>query len=287
MNKKMNGSFKLIVLVAIILISERCLPEETKYFHSKANGYSFAIPRGWIQVPDDVLYQSLHVLLSGQMKQSMLKQYEVAFQLNADRWLKYPYVFIQAIKYSEEGLRNQPDEDDFEYLAETITGFDFTSFDTDKHLSKNISGQVTGPTYVRASIDKHNHSYVLEAEMGVSNLGDVKAQTIGYFGKYALVQLIFYDLRSDWDQSKDYRELLFKSFQFDPDKAYGIADAGPGFWEKRAMEALPVIVLMFIIISISAVSGYISGIIKRYKDKKVTEQPKLQKEMQLSERSER
>ena len=220
-------------------------------FHSEMNGYSFTIPDGWTQVPDDILRQTLDKSPSGDVKQRLLSQYEVAFQLEAaGRRLQCPYVLVEAIKYSEDGFLNgQPNEDDFD------------------HIAKDVANKLSG------AFDKKKRLYEFKSEMQVANVGKVKIQTVGHFGRYATVQLMFYDSESNWSQSKAARDLIVGSFQFDPAMAYdeaSVRPSGPGFWERRAMEALPVIVLVLIVGSIGAIWGLGQSILKRRRQGKDT-----------------
>lgn len=47
-----------------------------------------------------------------------------------------------------------------------------------------------------------------------------------------------------------------------------------GFWERRAMEALPITVLMLIVVGIAAACGYIGGKIRQRKGKKPKDEQK-------------
>ena len=111
----------VVLLAGFNLYLDRCTATEAKCFYSEGNGYSMAIPDGWTQVPDDILRQALNNSPSGEAKQRLLSQYEVAFQHEAaGRRLQYPYVLVEVINYSEDGLNVQPNEDDFEYLAKDV-----------------------------------------------------------------------------------------------------------------------------------------------------------------------
>jgi len=228
-------------ITAVVLLLEfypcldRCMGTEANRFSSEINGYSFTIPHGWSQVPDDILREALDKSPSGEAKQRLLSQYEVAFQLEgAVQRLQYPYVVVEVINYSRDGLNAQPNEDDFDYLA--------------KDMARKHSGVV----------DKKKRLYKFDLEMEVANVGRVKTQMVGHFGWYATVQLMFSDLKSHWSQSKADRDLIFESFQFIPEMAYNEAatrPARPGFLERRAMEALPVTVLVLILGGIGTICG--------------------------------
>jgi len=47
-----------------------------------------------------------------------------------------------------------------------------------------------------------------------------------------------------------------------------------GFWERRAMELLPITVLVFIVAGIALACGYIVGKVRQYKAKKPTDDQK-------------
>jgi hypothetical protein len=84
-------------------------------------------------------------------------------------------------------------------------------------------------------------------EAAVAPVGMVKAKCVGNFGKYAVVQVMFYDIASNWDRSKPDRDLVFGSFRFDPAFEYDETAANSaGFFER---------------IGIRAVGGMLSGLI--------------------------
>jgi len=244
MKAKVYWIMAVVLLAVFHLCLDRCMGTVLNRFHSEINGYSFTIPDGWTQVPDDILRQTLGKLPSGDAKQRLLSQYEVAFQLEAaGRWLQYPYVLVEAIRYSEDGFLNgQPNEDDFDYLA--------------KDLASKPSG----------ALDKKKRLYKFESEMEIANVGKGKIQNVGYFGRYSTVHMMFCDLESNWSQSKAARDLIVGSFQFDPAMAYdeaAVRPSRPGFLERSAMEALPVIALVLIVGGIAAICGLGQSILNR------------------------
>lgn len=247
--KRINHPCKLIILISIFLALGNCLSAGQKQFHSKEHGYSLTIPSGWVKVPDEELHQAINELVSGGVKQRMLKNWETAFQLRSSYWLDFPYLVIEVVEYSEEGFIDKPDESDFEYLAEQIAGFDFEDFDIEEHSSKDVKGKFIGSKYVKAFIDKSNHSYMFEIENTKSNTNNTKIKIMGFFGKNALVQLTFCDWERGWDLTKRDRELLFESFKFDSAMKYDIT----GFREGKVTEIFPMTALTLLIAFVSIV----------------------------------
>ena len=57
-------------------------------------------------------------------------------------------------------------------------------------------------------LDQENKIFIAGMEMDVDNVGGVSGQTVGHFGRYSIVQVMFYDLKSNWSQSTADRELI-------------------------------------------------------------------------------
>ena len=68
----------------------------------------------------------------------------------------------------------------------------------------------------------------------VRDVGEVVGQVFGHFGKHAIIQIAFYDVKTNWNQSANDRALIQGSFQFDLEAAYnavggrskGVTDSG-------------------------------------------------------------
>lgn len=247
----------VVLLAGLHLCLDRCMGTEPNRFQSEINGYSFTIPEGWIQMSDDSLRQALDKLPSGEAKQRLLSQYEAGFQLEtADQRLQYPFLVVEVIDYSEDGLNGQPDEDGFDNLA--------------RHIARMPSGVVVGKMnqpLTGVVVDKTKPLLKFELEMEVAGVGRVKTQAVGYFGRYAMVQLMFCDLESNWTHSYIDRDLIFRSFQFIPAMAYK-EDAVIRFLDRWAMEVLLTISLVLIVVSVAAVYAYIVGKTRQHKAKK-------------------
>lgn len=268
MKRKKYWLLILVVLFAIALSSDRCLARGQGRFHSEANGYSIAVPTDWIQIPQHIILENFNQLLSPESNSKIC--YETAFQCDAaETWFQYPYVIIQVMTYSNWGLNRQIYASEFKGFVKRLSGLDtidvIESFSTE--AQKTISDIAIGKAY----LDSKNRLYLIGLEADVANTGKVKGIMVGHFGRRAIIQAMFYDLKPNWSQSKRERDLILGSFQFDPVSAYSeAAESRVGFFERRAMEALPIMVLVLIVAGIAAAWGYVSSKIKQYRDKKTT-----------------
>jgi hypothetical protein len=268
MKRKKYWLWVLVVLLAIALSSDRCLATGQSCFHSEANGYSIAVPTDWIQIPKHIILENFNQLLSPEGNSKIF--YETAFQCDAaETWFQYPYVIIQVMTYSNWGLNRQIYKSEFKKFVNRLSGLD--TIDVIEGFSTEAQKTISDIAIGKAYLDSENMLCVIGLEADVANTSKVKGITVGHFGKRAIIQVMFYDLKSNWSQSKRERDLILGSFQFDPAAAYSkVAERPIGFFERRAMEALPIIVLVLLVAGISAVWGYVSGKIKHYRDKKTT-----------------
>ncbi len=262
----------LIALTVFLLISapyKRCFADPTSlnHFHSQLNSYSVTIPDGWRQVPQTIVDEGVNKAISSDSKIKYIC--DVAFQSNsAERWFQTPYVMVQVIK-----LPRQIHEDEFERFIKEFTGIDLTDL-VKENLSPEALNLLTDIATGKVYLDRDNRFFVYYLESNVANVGKVRGKRVGHFGCQKLIIVSFYDTVRNWSKSKFDRDLILKSFHFDPSMAYNDSYKKIGFWERRAMEALPIIVLVFIVAGISAACGYIGRKIRQHKDDKLKDEQK-------------
>ncbi|MBN1795312.1 MAG: hypothetical protein JW804_01435 [Sedimentisphaerales bacterium] len=258
----------LVVLLSIALYSERCLAREQGRFHSEVNGYLIAVPADWIQIPKYIILENFNQLISSESNLKIC--YETAFQYGtAETWFQYPYVIIQVMTYSNWGLNRQIYACEFKEFVKHLSGLD--TIDVSENFSAEAQRTISDIAVGKAYLDSNNRLYQIGLEADVANMGEIKGIIVGHFGRRAIIQVMFYDLKINWSQSKRERDSILGSFEFDPVSAYSeTAESRVGFFERRAMEALPMIVLVLIVGGVGAMWGYVSGKIKNYKDRKTT-----------------
>jgi len=259
------------LLIILIFVSTSSGTKQ-EYFHSESNGYSIATPDGWIQLPDSILRAHYRAIVSDKGV-DIIDQFETAFlvKLPDNLSLEYPYLIIQVIKYSNLGIKRAPRKNELGHFLKAMTGLEIADVlkeSLDNHLTDDSREQFSEIVGGKVYVNEQNMIYTYSLVVDMDIVGKVKGEVVGHIGRYAIVQLMFYSLDSDWSQFENERNLMFNSFQFDPAMAYNEAAEGPsrpGFWERRAMEALPVIVLLLIVAGIAVISGWVAGIARRHK----------------------
>ena len=99
--------------------------------------------------------------------------------------------------------------------------------------------------------------------MDVAGVGKVKGQTRGYFGKYAVIQVMFYDLESNWSYSMLERNTILNCFEFDPSMAHDeVFKNNVGIFDRLSQAALKGISYALI----AVVLGLIFGLFKLIKN---------------------
>jgi hypothetical protein len=224
MKRKRTADTRLGILATILLSCSVGFGLEGNSYHSPASGYRMAIPQGWIQIPDSVVHEMTNRALSAQGKSRV--SYETAFQrATAGRWFEYPYVLIQVLPYSSFGIDRQIPKSQFGNLARVISGLDACDL-TEKTLSREAQRLTSESAFGKAYLEAENNRFRYDLTMHVANVGKIRGATTGYFGKYAIVQINYYDRESNWVPSEPERDLISGSLRFDVNRAYDETYAG-------------------------------------------------------------
>jgi len=221
----------LVLLLVVALSCDKCLAIEQVRFHSETNDYSFAIPEGWIQIPEDIVQQTYEKAVSA--KTTTIIQYEAIFQLvSQESWLEHPLIIINVVKYSNLGLSRRPLPNEFVDIVKAFTGYNVT--DVKKvFTNQEIKDKIADVNIRKAAVDKDNRRYKFISEIERTDLKYDKHDIVGYFGKDIIVQISFYcHNSSDWDKFKADRDYIFESFKFDSPMAYTIPFIATPLWEK-------------------------------------------------------
>jgi hypothetical protein len=218
---KLRYSVLLLSLTTFtaLLPLENCLAENGNNYHSNENGYTLGIPGGWQQIPFNIIREYLRQLASPEGQSTIF--FETAFQREAKDglWFQSPYAIVQILKYTDFFPNWQPKESEFEYIVKQISGIDPVKV-VDELLSPAATTFVTDPTIGQVYLHLNNKLYTFTLEIKQPNDQSIKGQIVGHFGKYAIVQVMFYDLESNWSESKSERNILLSSFDFDASFRY-------------------------------------------------------------------
>jgi len=195
-------------------------------YHSESFGFSIDVPDGWVRVPDEVVQQSKMILFSRKAQTKII--FDAAFQqTEGDRWFHHPYVVIQVCPYAFLGADHIPTEAEFPYLIERTSGSDGQRM-LDEMASDQAREAMTDSQQGEVELDREARRYRLPVAIEAPAIGTIRGEFTGFFGRRAIVQLMFYDLEGGWNDSAAVRQQLAGSFRFDANAAY---PAGP----KRAL----------------------------------------------------
>lgn len=221
-----------VMTFTALLPSESCSAENGNNFRSNENGYTLVIPNGWEQIPDNTIREAIRQLMSEEGQSTIF--FETAFQRKAKEglWFQSPYAMIQIMKYSDFSLNRQPKENELEYFVKKMSGLNVVKL-VERNLSPMAQDIITEPTLGEVYFDRNSKLYTLSIEIKRLNVENMKGQIVGCFGRYAIVQVMFYDLVSNWSQSEADRNLILGSFNFDPASKYEPIDSSLGT-SKRA-----------------------------------------------------
>jgi len=213
-----------------LLPLENCLAGNGNNYHSNENGYTLEIPNGWEQIPDNIIREYVRQLASEEGQSTIF--FETAFQPKAKEglWFQSSYAIVQIVKYSNLFPNWQPKENEFEYLVKQMSGIDTVKV-VDKVLSPTARNFVTDSTIGEVYFDRNNKLYVFSLEIKQPNDESIKGQIVGHFGKYAIVQVMFYDSESNWSESEAERKIVLASFDFDPAFKYVPIESSLGIYE--------------------------------------------------------
>lgn len=192
---------------AACLLVLPALPATAEIFHSEAHGYSVEMPEGWTHIPVDVVAESA---ASIGLRGSPVT-IDAAFQsTKPGAWFVYPYVTVQVLPYASAGLDRQIREDEFQSVLDAISG----AAEGDQKASR---GNVA---LTRPKLDLEGRSFSWILRLSAGNLGRVRGEVHGFFGRHALVQVMFYVRQSEWALYQSERRQVLGSFQFDPSHAF-------------------------------------------------------------------
>ena len=206
-------------LLASIDNNSVALEKEHQRYHSQVNAYSIAIPESWKKVSDDVMKQTLNAVLTEEAKKTLTIDTIIAKEV-LDKKIQYPYLVIQVMKYSDYfGTKQRLSKNQITYLLKVFTGQDIDPFNKNM-VVEDMRSMITEISTNVVSFDKQNMVYKYRVESEIVILGKVKGFVVGHFGRFAVIQLMFYCLESDWSRYENERNLMFDTFHFDTGMQY-------------------------------------------------------------------
>jgi hypothetical protein len=189
-----------------------------KEFRSKEHGYLLTLPNGWTRIPKNALKQMQDATFNQSGK--AVVNYIAGFQADGDAaWFTYPYVLIQVIPYSQCGLDGEPAEELFPDLIKAMTGLDAQKL-VDDHISEDARKMVKTPQLGAPVLDADGRRFLWSMDARVTGIGAVQGDVVGLFGRYGIVQVMFYDRKLRWKDSATARAMLWNSLTLNEVHAY-------------------------------------------------------------------
>jgi hypothetical protein len=187
-------------------------------FHGDTHRYTLRVPDGWTPVPRQVIDTIMKVTASPQSQGKIV--FDAGFQrADASHDLAYPYVLVQVMPYKAMGVRRQPTEADIREVARQVTGMKVDDA-IDDALTPQAKGMVRNPEVGKVVVDMPRRAYRFNMQMAVAGVGPVKGYMAGYFGRNALIQVMYYERADDPAPREADRQAFLNSFKFDPAAAY-------------------------------------------------------------------
>ncbi len=261
----------ILILLSTPLLFHKCvaLGEEEQRFHSPTNGYSVVIPKGWKQVPQEVVNQAFKAGFA-ENKLTFDIETVLAVEFNENE-LKHPYAIIQVKSYSKYGanwpLTKEEIKKLFKEITPVILGLGDTKLENvEEFFSESIHGMISQMEVGKVYLDNKNMSFLFGLDMEVVNLGTIKTLTFGKFGRYGYVKITFCCLESALHRFSNARDVILHSFQFDSDTDYKGAQTKRisnykkrnSFWEDSLVDLCVYGSIGLVVFLIGIVGSFIS-----------------------------
>ena len=186
--------------------------------HRATYGYTLDVPADWVQVPDESVKELLAAVQQPGQKSAII--YDAAFQPKANpEWLQHPYVLIQVMPYRNVGVNRQLRESEFESVVKAITGQNLQK-EIEEKGSAAMREMISDISVGRPQLDAPNRRFYWQIDSTVQDVGRVRGQSAGHFGRDAIVMVNFYSLDKEWDRLGGTRKAMFDSFRFDAAQAF-------------------------------------------------------------------
>jgi len=210
--------FAFVFYLIPSMCAQNCRAQSGDHFHSEVNGYSLLIPAEWVQIPHSSLEAAYNQAVSAPGAADFY--WEAAFgETITDASFQCPYVIVQVMPYSNLGWSRQPRKDEIGMILEAFTGLDVDQI-ADRTLASNARKSLLDLRPGEVVFREGSTSYSLGLEMKRAEGKKIRALMAGHFGRTSIVQLMFYDLFDNWQDSRPERDCVFNSFRFDPHMAY-------------------------------------------------------------------
>jgi hypothetical protein len=208
-------------------------PAAAETFRSVPHGYVLELPAGWVQVPLDVVNRR-----SQELGAAEDKEMEAVFQpAEGGGDLSYPCVHLKVKRYADPPVSRQPSDEELPAIIAGLRQLD-VSTEIPKVVSPQIREKLRAIRLLEVTLDPQRRRYSMVLELDRDDVGTVRGFVDGYFGREALVKVLYWVRTDQADQAAGTLASLRDSFRFDDDKAFlpgQTSEADAGDWQHTAM----------------------------------------------------
>jgi hypothetical protein len=183
-------------------------------YHDEENGFSIAMPRGWVAVPRSVIDGFSQQLLTPEARRKITVA--LGMQLKTRQWLEHPYVLVEITPYDVD---RQPRVSEMKRMVREITGADLGEA-VGKVAKEEVRNVLTNVTTDRIEFNEKERRFVWECRMTLANVAVIKSYALGCFGRRHFVLVACYALEKDFASWKPNFDGILASFRLDPKMQY-------------------------------------------------------------------
>ena len=204
-------SKKIAILNVVVFCVPTVLFAQTTYSDSQ-NNYSFQLPEGWEQIPQDVVDR--RTAAAGRELMGKTIEYDAGFQLSEQGAFQYPYILLQehdvsapAYNQLERKLEESRFKEEFSELKD--------------QFSKAVSDAYVGEPV----IDKENAAILFNLGISTSESGDIKGLVAVMMGQDHSTRIYFYAREDNFSKWLPVFQSIVRSFSYDRGYAYESSEA--------------------------------------------------------------
>jgi len=206
---------KTTIFICVLLIFANQVPvfSQETFYHSKNGHFSFALPGGWIQIPDGILKEYIKTLRASSPLAAKA-HYDAAFQKkNNEYYFASPRLLVKIDKkgrYDEEDVKRTSTAHETEKeMAKTA-----------RNLEKAYKGTIDSLNFGKFTYDEGKHALFMKTEGVTAKEGRIIAVTAVMLSDYGSVRLMFYSTADTFSENKIYFDRIINSFKFDKGHGY-------------------------------------------------------------------
>ncbi len=187
--------------------------EESRYT-SRQTGYSLVVPQGWEQISDEVIQDFFNRSFSPSLKS--VSSLEAGFQVqNGDETFSSAYAIVQVMPYAKLGITGPITDQMVENFVAEIRNANLNDALKDGRLNKDVSASISDARKGTDSFDKQRRRYIWTIDTTLANSTQMHGVCAVHFGPDAIVQVMFYAPKSEWDNHWTVCGQMIESFRFE------------------------------------------------------------------------